>query len=245
MPHCPYRAYCTGYDHYPRVPRGQSVPGSARHALATTYTWSPARLPRCTSCHTPFSTFMRRLAAQSKANPSPQQIMTTHLVGHCLIPLDGKVQHTRLLHLFGGGRDDDEASLARISHTDSSRKRADAKRDGYVGGQGTGSDVCGGASPTASQTGAGVKKKDASSQQVVEGLRLNGETAPRSRKFWRAADASYIMQERAESTRLQDRKTRGSSGTAGPVHQRPQARPHTTRRSSLGIDVCDGVTHQS
>ena len=36
------------------------------------------------------------------------------------------------------------------------------------GGQGTRSDVCGGACPTAPQTGTGAKKKGASPQQYVE-----------------------------------------------------------------------------
>jgi len=41
-----------------------------------------------------------------------------------------RMDTTGELHTCGGGRDDDEASLARMSQTGSSRKRADAKRDG-------------------------------------------------------------------------------------------------------------------
>ena len=76
--------------------------------------------------------------------------------------------------------------LARIIHKGSSRKRADAKRDGHSE-QGTGSAVCGGACP-APQTGTGDKKKGASPPQYVEGL--NGETVRRSRVSALAAEAS-------------------------------------------------------
>ena len=51
---------------------------------------------------------------------------------------------------------------------------------------GTGSAVCGSACP-ASQTGTGVKKKDASPQQYVEGL--NSETARHSSVSALAAEA--------------------------------------------------------
>jgi hypothetical protein len=58
-----------------------------------------------------------------------------------------------------------------------SRKRADARR--ALGGQRTGSAVCGGAYPVAPQTGTGAEKKGADPQQYVE--ELNGETGYRSR----------------------------------------------------------------
>jgi hypothetical protein len=59
----------------------------------------------------------------------------------------------------------------------SSRKRAEARR--ALGGQRTGSAVCGGAYPAAPQTGTGAEKKGAGPQQYVE--ELNGETGYRSR----------------------------------------------------------------
>ena len=47
-----------------------------------------------------------------------------------------------------------------------SRKRADARR--ALGGQKTGSAVCGGAYPAAPQTGTGAERKGAGAQQNVE-----------------------------------------------------------------------------
>ena len=54
------------------------------------------------------------------------------------------------------------------------------------GGQGTGSDIFGGACPAPPQTGTGAKKKGASPQQYVD--RLSGEPARRQARRHRACE---------------------------------------------------------